>query len=322
MSPKKALKRKPTESPKKRTTSRTAARKRAPGEAARKEPAEQPEPLFAAPILKPVPMYEFQAGGLRGNVRLADPGRGIEFSAFLEDKLLYGPCREVLSLRHYLARANGGLGIPRQQARCDGKVNKKTVLFRYEAVPKWPVTATARYDLLAEGGVDVTFAFTVGKALRGFEIGIETLASKPPRDTYVHTGGRWARATAGPRLLRFHPRNMAAAELIADGRWNGLRTAGIGIAVEPRGYDHPMIALWEPNTRWALVYMALTEECSSVWINGAEGALGLGLVGADIRAKSTATCRLRALLCQISQPDDILPHYREFVQEARSSRRR
>jgi len=307
---------------KKRARPKTAAKKRASGKAPRKRSGEQHSVRLAVASLRPVPVYDFEAGGLHGCIRLADPGRGVEFTGCLDGKALPGPCREVLSLRHYLARGEGGLLIPREQAECKGKVDKKAVLYRYEQSPNWSVAATARYDLLAEGGVDVTFAFTVAKGLRGFEVGIETLAPKMQRDTYVHTGGRWAHATAGPRLQRFYPRNMGAAELIADGRWNGLRMAGIGLSVEPQGYDYPMVVMWEPNTNWALAYMALTEECSSVWVNGAEHALGLGLVGADVKAKSTVTCRVRALLCHVSDLDDLLPHYRSFVQEARTTRKR
>ncbi len=139
---------------------------------------------------------------------------------------------------------------------------------------------------------------------------------------YVHAGGRWTLASAGPRLQRFYPRNLGVAELIADGRWNGLRMAGVGLAVEPSGYDYPMLVVWEGHSGWALAYMALTEECSAVWVNGTERAVGLGLVGADVKARSSVTCRVRVLLCQAAQLDDVLPRYREFVQEARSTRRR
>ncbi len=322
MTRRKAPKAKAKKSAKKRAAPKTAGGKRTPSTTTRKESPDQPEARLASPVLRPVPVYEFEAGGLRGYLRLADPERGIEFSEPLAGSCLPAPCKEVLSLRHYLARGEGGLLIPREQARCEAKVDKKALVFRYGQPAKWPVTATARYDLLAEGGVDVTFSFTVARGLKGFEVGVETLTPNIGQNIYVPMGGRWTHATAGPRLQRFYPRNMGAAELIADGRWSGLRRAGIGIAVEPRGYDYPLVVMWEPNTDWALSYMALTEECSSVWLNGAKRAVGLGLVGADMKARSAATCRVRALLCRATQLDDVVPHYREFVREARSTRRR
>jgi len=273
-------------------------------------------------MLRPVPVYEFETGGLQGYVRLADPQRGVEFSGCLEGRHLPGACREVLSLRHYLARGEGGLLIPRGECKCDGRLDKQAILFRYRAAAKWPIEATARYELLPQGGVDVTFAFTLAKGMKGFEAGVETLTPQMQSGAYVHAGGRWTPAAAGPRLQRFYPRNMGAAELIADGRWNGLRMAGIGLAVEPQGYDYPMVVMWDSSSHWALAYMALTEECSSVWVNGAERAVGLGLVGADMKPRSAATCRVRALLCEAAQLDDVIPHYREFVREARTTRRR
>jgi len=292
----------------------------------------------AAPVLRPLPIYEFVASGLRGYVRLADPDRGIEFSHCLGAKSLPGPCKEVLSLRHYLARGEGGLLVPREEAPCEAKIEKQAVFFRYKQTARWPVAATARYDLLPEGGLDATFSFTATKGLQGFEAGVETLMPKTHQAAYagagapafgaargaayVHAGGRWTPAGAGPRRQRVYPRNLQAAELIADGRWNGLRMAGLGLAVEPQGYDYPMLVVQEANSHWALVYMALTEECSSIWVNGAERSLGLGLVGADLKPNTTAICRLRALLCQLPQLDDVLPYYRRFVQEARTTRRR
>lgn len=305
---------------KQRAPVKAVVKQRAPAKAARKA-AGRGETQPRAPMLRPLPVYEFEAGGLQGYVRLADPQRGIEFSGCGEGKRLPGTCREVLSLRHYLARGEGGLLIPREEAKCDGRVDKQGVVFTYGPAAKWPIDATARYELLLEGGVDVTFAFTLAKGLKGFEAGVETLTSRTQASIHVHTGGKWTAAAAGPRLQRFYPRNMGVRELIADGRWNGLRMAGIGLAVEPQGYDYPVAVVWEPDTKWALAYMALTEECSSIWVNGADNAVGLGLVGADIKPKSATTCRVRALLCQVTQLDDILPYYRDFVQEARTTRK-
>ncbi len=329
MSPAKAAKKTAKKAAKKRTPAKAAVKKRAPAKTAAKKRAPaaprkaggRGEARPNAPMLRPLPVYEFEAGGLRGYVRLADPQRGIEFSECLEGKHLPGSCKEVLSLRHYLARGEGGLLVPREEAKCDGSVDKQGIVFQYAPAAKWPIEATARYELLPEGGVDVTFAFALSKGLKGFEAGVETLTPRTQATTYVHAGGRWTPAAAGPRLQRFYPRNMGVAELIADGRWNGLRMAGIGLSVEPQGYDYPMAVIWEPSTRWALAYMALTEECSSVWVNGADQTLGLGLVGADIKPRSAATCRVRALLCQIAQLNDILPYYRDFVQEARTTRK-
>ncbi len=322
MSPKKAPRKKTKKAAKKRAPAKGRAKKRSPTKEAARPSGAGAKGRPAPPALRPVPLYEFEAGGLRGYIRLADPDRGIEFSECLEGKSLPSPCREVLSLRHYLARGDGGLLVPREGAVCNASVAKEAVLFKYDKAPKWPVAATARYELLPEGGVDVTFAFTLSKGMKGFEAGVETLMPTRQSNTYVHASGRWVHAVAGPRLQRFYPRNMGAAELIADGRWNGLRMAGIGLSVEPQGYDYPMVVMWGQNSEWALAYMALTEECSSIWLNGAERTVGLGLVGADVKPRSTATCRVRALLCQAAQLDDVIPYYREFVREARTTRRR
>ncbi len=276
----------------------------------------------AAPVLRPLPVYEFVSGGLMGYVRLADPDRGFEFCRALTGRTLPATCREVLSLRHYLSRGAGGLLAPREVAECDGRLEKNTVTFRYGKPDKWPVEVTARYDLLSNSGLDVTFAFSFSKDLKGFEAGVETIVPRAHPRVHVHAGGRWTSASPGPKAKRFYPRNVGAAEFIADGRWNGLRMAGTGLSVESRGYDYPMLVVWEPGDEWALAHMGLTEECSSVWVNGAGPTLGMALVGANVRARSAVTCRLRALLCQIGQLDDVLPYYRDFVQEARTGRRR
>ena len=279
-------------------------------------------PRQDAPVLRPLPVFEFTAGGIMGYLRLADPDRGFEFCRGVGGGLLPMACKEVLSLRHYLARGAGGLLAPREEAECKGKADKTGVLFRYQAPSRWPIEATARYELLGAGGLDATFAFDFAKDIAGFEAGVETLVPRTHAGVHVHAGGRWMPTAVGPKLKRFYPRNLGAAELIADGRWNGLRRAGIGLNVEPQGYDYPMIIAWEPSSDTALAWMALTEECSSMWVNGADRTVGMALGGASVRAGTSLTCRVRILMCRISQLDDALPHYRDFVQDARSTRRR
>ncbi len=275
-----------------------------------------------APVLRQLPVYEFVSGGLMGHLRLADPDRGFEFCRAVTGRTLPAACKEVLSLQHYLSRGAGGLLAPRETADCDGQLDKTRIVFRYGKPGKWPVEATARYELLVDGGLDATFAFSFTKELKGFEAGIETIVPRTYTGIHVHSGGRWTSASPGPKAVRFYPRNLGAAELIADGRWNGLRMAGTGLSVEPRGYDYPIVAVWEPGDEWALAYMGLTEECSSVWVNGTERSIGMALVGSNVRARSAVTCRLRVLLCRANQLDDVLPYYRDFVQEARAGRRR
>ncbi len=299
-----------------------AAKKRAPVRRAGAEKTGGRKAKAPAVVLRPVPLYEFTAGGLMGYVRLHDPDRGLEFCRAGAGRDLPAPSKEVLALRHYLMRGAGGLLAPREEVPCQGRVERGEVVFEYAKTPKWPVTASARYELLEAGGVDVTFAFSFTRPMRGFEAAVETVMPAGQPLAHVHSGGRWRPVAAGPATKRFYPRNVGAAELIADGRWSGLRSAGVGLSVDPQGYDYPLLVVGEEGSPWNLVFMALTEECSSVWVNGADRTVGLGLIGADVKARSAATCRVRALLCEADSLDDLLPHYRAFVQQARATRRR
>ena len=305
--------------PASKTTSRTKA-------AAAKKAAAPPKPAAVkqktaapdAPVLRPVPLYEFAAGGISGHVRLNDPGRGIEFTGAANGRALPAYSQEVLSLRHYLSVGDCGLLAPRMDAACDGTVEKSAVVFTYDRPAKWPVAATARYELLPGGGADAAFTFSFSKPLKAFEAGIETLMPKSQPNVYVHSGGAWVRVAAGPQAQRFYPRNLGAAGLILDGRWDALRMSGVWLAVEPQGYDYPIVVVRDERTGWAFAYMALTEDCSAVWVNGAERAVGMGLLAADVKAQEKAHCRLRVALCQAERLDDTLAHYRQFVQEARA----
>jgi len=275
-----------------------------------------------APILHPLPVYEFTAGGLTGYVRLTDPDRGIQFSQAAEGKVLPALSREVLSLRHYLAWGGGGPLVPREEAPCDGEVEKQSIAFQYGSARHWPLTAAVRYQLLGEGGLDASFTFVFSRRMAGFEAGVETIMPRSQPAIYLRSAGRWVRAQPGLRAQCFYPRNQAAANLIADGRWNGLRMAGISLAVQPQGYDYPLLVVREEKTGWALAYMALTEDCSCLWVNGPQRAIGFGLLGSDVAANSRHTCHLRVVLCPAPKLDDVLSHYRAFVQHARGSPKR
>jgi hypothetical protein len=302
-----------------KTTSRTKAAAASKAAAPPKPAAaKEKKPASDAPVLRPVPLYEFVAGGINGHVRLNDPGRGIEFTGAADGRALPAYSQEVLSLRHYFSTADSGLLAPRVDAACAGKVEKNAVVFSYDRPAKWPVAATARYELLPDGGADAAFTFAFSKPLKRFEAGIETLMPRSQPNVYVHSGGNWVRVAAGPQVQKFYPRNLGAAELILDGRWDALRMGGVGLAVEPQGYDYPIVVVRDERTGWAFAYMALTEDCSAVWVNGPERAVGMALLGADVKAQEKAHCRLRVALCQADKLDDTLSCYRQFVQEARA----
>jgi hypothetical protein len=296
------------------------AKAAAPSKPAKQAASRATKAKQAASLLRPVPLYEFSLGGLTGYVRLTDPGRGLEFSGAAEGKSLPAFCQEALSLRHYSSHLGSGLLAPRESAQCVGKVDGDAAIFTYAALPNWPVTATARYELLPSGGADAIFAFGFSQGIPGFEAGVETLLPKSLPAIYVHTAGSWTRAQVAPQTLRFYPRNVSAAGLMADGRWEPLRRAGMSLLVEPHGYDYPIVVARDERTGWALVHMALTEECGAIWLNGSERAIGLGLIGADVAAKQKLTCRVRVALCRAGNLDDALTPYREFVQQARARR--
>lgn len=296
---------------------------RKPAGAAKARAKSRPKAATAAPrpVFRPVPLYEFTAGGIAGQARLSDPGRGLAFVGGAEGKVLPAASQETLSLRHYLARGESGLLAPREESGCEGKVDGHALLFRYEGSKAWPVAATARYELLPQGGVDAALTFSFAKAIKGFEAGVETVMPRSQPTVYVHSAGAWIRAAAGPQAQLFYPRNQGAAEMIADGRWDRLRLAGVTLAVQRHGYDYPMLVVRDEKRGWALAYMGLTEDCTCVWVSGAERAIGLGLIGGDVKAQSSVTCRLRVVLCPAERLDDTLAHYRAFVQEARAARK-
>jgi hypothetical protein len=302
-----------------KTSSRTKAATGGKATAPPKTTAAKEKRLAAhAVALRPVPLYEFTAGGIAGHVRLSDPGRGIEFTSSVYGGALPAYSQEVLSLRHYFAIGDSGLLAPREEAPCEARIERSAVVFSYDRLPKWPVAATARYDLLPDGGADAAFTFTFSKPLKRFEAGIETLMPKSQPNVYVHSGGNWVRVAVQPQAQKFYPRNLGAAELIVDGRWDALRLGGVWLAVEPQGYDYPIVVVRDERTGWAFAYMALTEDCSAVWVNGAQRTVGLSLIAADVKAQEKAHCRLRVALCQAEKLDGILIHYRRFVQEARA----
>lgn len=296
-----------------------ATKKKAPARPARAA-GQKKQQSVETPVFRPIALYEFSAGGIEGQARLQDPGRGIALTGGSHGKALPARASETLSLRHYLCRARGGLLAPREEAPCEGKLEGNVLVFRYQQTRTWPVAAEARYTLLSQGGVEVAFTFTPTKALAGFEAGVETVFADALPAVHVHCGGSWVRVAAG-HGIRCYPRDLGAAELVADGRWDALRSAGVSVNVEPQGYDYPIAVVREEATGWALVQMALTEECTSLWVNAAEGSVGLCLVGDDLKAAEAATCRARLALCRAERLDEALVPYREFVQEARAGRR-
>lgn len=265
--------------------------------------------------LRPVTLYQFQAGQLQGYFRGVAPAPGIELTAAGERQTLTPPGASLLSLTHYLSDAMVGPEAPLAAARTE-ELNDDTLAVRYFPVEQWPVDALVELTVVGDY-IDIGFNFHFREHLPGFEAQVLSSLSPDLPPAHVHVGGEWFRPALHAKELCFFSRDEAVSATIESGRWDFCFTRGYNVVLDDRGYDYPLLAYVDERSGWSLVQMLMIDECPSISLCAEPLQYNFSLVGRDVKAGEVVACHARLIYGPYKEPEDLLPRYHQFVRDVR-----
>lgn len=267
--------------------------------------------------LRPVTIYEFETGQLRGYLRGVGASPGIQITAGGEKGALTAPRRSLMTLTHYLSNSVAGPEAPLNIPARSEELTDDVLQTRVPPTADWPVDTLISF-LVGEGGcIDICFHFHFRKEMLGFEAQVTSTFAEHVPVAHVHAGGDWFRPALKAKEICFFARDEHSAKMIEGGRWDFYLARGFNVVLDERGYDFPLLVCLEEKSGCALVQMLMTDECPSICLSSSPRQHNFSLVGRSVKAKEEITCHARLAYGQFRGLDGILPLYHKFIREVR-----
>ncbi|NIM07539.1 MAG: hypothetical protein GTN69_13335, partial [Armatimonadetes bacterium] len=245
--------------------------------------------------LRPVTIYEFETGHLRGYLQGLGSSPGIHITSAGERGRLTSSDGAIMSLTHYLSDAQVGPKAPLNIPGRSEEMSDDCLSVRFPPVSAWPVDALVSFCGSDEGCIDITLHFHFRQAIEGFEAQVISSFAEDVPAAHVHVGGDWFRPALKSKDICFFSRDEPAAAMIQSGRWDFHLARGYNVILDDRGYDYPLLAYLDEKSGWALVQMLITDECPSLSLCSSPVQYNFSLVGRSVKAKEEVSCHARMI---------------------------
>ena len=278
--------------------------------------------------------YLFETGQIKGSIQPEGNYHGInQFALKQTGWNVVDPRYSALNLFKLMAR-NQYMGAPRLMDR-KISVENGAVAVTWPATEIHLATLAARYEVSGTNSVDVTVTVSSKTAYPDYEVFIPSYFDKSLRPYIYLQKARYPKAP--PELvvplvsdvfrgtLLAFPRDVHAARLAIDGRWDRKESKANVVPVTPaRNYAHCMAFLVDDKKTFAVVVMARPKDCYAITARyfaddpkdrmTSYSAVDFCMFGNDLLPGQTRTARLRLAITpldeQMSQPMQL---YKKFL---------
>lgn len=261
--------------------------------------------------------FAFDTGALRGTLRSGGRSRGIgpvldvsSSKTVASGALgLFGPYRLLDADRRYLPDAREWASTA--QLLADGAVE-----VRWAADAQHPFDLRIVYRWASSNALDAVTHVTAGQALRRFEVFFASYFDAGFPAVYGAGDKGFVEVTRAMGDWLSFPRDAAAEETIADGRW--LRPPHPVTFKPVARYQRALGVRRDPATGLAGQMMARPADCFAVLMPyGEEGhrSLYLSLFGRDFKAGEAAAARARLVIARNLSDPQAAACYDAFLKE-------
>jgi len=222
-----------------------------------------------------------------------------------------------LNVEHYYAaNCSGGRFVPRSKADHTAEcLSDDVVRVTISPYGDWHVRATVDYRVLPECVIEATFRFAFEANYTAFEAFISNYFHEPD-EPYLCLGGQWEQPRLGDLEHRFWARGRRDAADLGDGRIAEFLTEARGdyeAPIDERFYDLPILVTPIRQTGWSIVHAVEGDVCPSLSANRTWHAHDFSLVGHDVSAGQTVTCRAWMAYVKLDRPEQAVDLYHRLV---------
>ena len=225
--------------------------------------------------------------------------------------------RMCRNLEHYFTNdRKGGYFVPRYLTQIDSSAAADSVTVKFAAYEGWPVEATATFRVVSETLLEAVHTFTFSEALPGFEgfISNYVILNDPP---WLQLDGKWCQVELGDKEHRYFPcheqgrANLHERFKVCDVP-ESTKGMGIGWPVDDATVTLPVMVTPTSIDEWYVLHAVDPAECPSFSANRMWRAHDYSLVGRDVAAGETVTCRSWMSYAQLDAVDQAEDWYRSL----------
>jgi hypothetical protein len=241
---------------------------------------------------KLAPRWHFNYDKLEGYVH-GGHEHGVEFTCGVDGRPVTAAM--CLNLEHYFALGRDhGLFVPRYKASVHTHEEKDgSIQVEIEPFEEWKVRSTITYKLLPQRIIEARFEFSFDESYRGFEALISNYfldATEP----YLHLGGSWEQPRLTDGEHRCWPSDEGAAQRIAELQSYPSATQiqnQVELPIDSKSFDYPIMVTPVGNTGWCVINIVEPAMCVSLSANRKWKAHDFSLIGRDVAARESVSCR-------------------------------
>jgi len=270
-------------------------------------PSERVPPADIAPSLR------FRYGDVAGYISGGE-WHGVELTGGERG----GPATRsmCMNLEHYFAAdREGGWFVPRFKTVRHTKLIDNGIQVDFEPYENWPVRSSIIYELLDSACISATYTFHFSDAIPAFEGFISNYFTTQDAP-HVYVNGSWQQPALTDTEHRYLGRSMLDITTIRD-RLNVVGSpipdAKPDLTFDEQIYDRPIMISDVAGGQWQIIHIADPEHCPSLSYNRKWQAHDFSLIGRDVQAGETITCRAWMICTQLSSMDDAFKWYDQLL---------
>lgn len=253
--------------------------------------------------------WKFVSDGLRGYISGGDE-HGVELSAGADEEPVTR--RMCLNVEHYLADTQPfGEFVPRHEAAISSRRTAAgEIQVSIDRTAEWPVSTKITFDIPASRTLEAEYEFTFHDDIPGFEAFISNYFhdQTPP---FLRLDGQWVQPEVADSEHRFWVAEDGNQQAVRD-RYPSSPMGLDGIVSDAR-FEYPLMITPVPGSDATVVHVVEPEECVTLSINRTYNAHDFSLVGRDVTAGESVTCRAWMRYAALDDLDGAIDIYDRFV---------
>jgi|ETNmetMinimDraft_20_1059909.scaffolds.fasta_scaffold85248_1 hypothetical protein len=223
--------------------------------------------------------------------------------------------RMCMNVEHYFVADRTGLFVPRRHAPLHAASSDGNVRLRIEPHEDWRVETSVTYTLL-DHVIEAEFSFSFEADYRDFHALVSNYFHQPT-EPWLPLGGEWVQPKLNDLEHRTWARDSQSAQMEAAKmeltHQSGEVPQDMERPIDEQLYDHPVMVTPIGESGWSIVHAVEKEFCPSLSANRRWRAHDFSIIGKDVNAGDTVSCRAWMAYARLDHPQEALTLTRKWI---------